>query len=51
MYMDNHLQMLDYLFKWLGLKLDFMLKRGMTLADFEEIRTAGLLFITDKTPA
>lgn len=50
-YMDSHLSMLDYLFKWLGLKLDFMLKRGVTPADFEELRASCLLFITDKTPA
>jgi len=42
--------MLDFLFKWLALKADFMLKRGITLPDFEEMRSTGLQFINDKTP-
>ena len=49
-YIENSLQMLDFLFKWLALKADFMLKRGVTLPDFEELRAVGLQFISEKTP-
>jgi hypothetical protein len=41
--------MLDFLFKWLAVKSDFMVKRGAQFSEFEELRNTALAFITDKT--
>lgn len=45
------MKMLEYLYKWLGLKSEFMFKRGVTMTDFEELRTIGLQFINNRTTA
>ena len=50
-YIENHMKMLEYLYKWLGLKCEFMFKRGVTMSDFEELRTIGLQFINNRTTA
>ena len=41
--------MLDIVFKWLAVKSDFMLKRGVAFSDFEDLRSTGLQFINDQT--
>jgi len=48
-YLDSHIELLNFLFKWLALKCDYILKRGVVFSDFEELRSVGLLFINDKT--
>jgi len=41
-YIENHVEMLDFLFKWLAVKSDFLLKRGVVFSDFEDLRSLGL---------
>jgi hypothetical protein len=47
-YLDSHIELLNFLFKWLALKCDYLLK-NVVFSDFEELRSVGLLFINDKT--
>lgn len=48
-FMANHLELLDFIFKWIGQKSEFMIKRGALLSEFEELRSIGLSFINEKT--
>lgn len=48
-YFDNYIEKLDFLFKWLAVKSDYFFKRGISFAEFEELRCTGLQLINDKT--
>ena len=45
---DSCVSLLDFVFKWVLIKADFLLKRGIVFSDFEELRSAGLQFIHDR---
>jgi hypothetical protein len=45
---DNCLTLLDFAFKWVSLKADYMLKRGLVFSDFEDLRSAGFQFMHDR---
>ena len=39
---DNCVALLEFVFKWVSVKADFLIKKGVALSDFEELRSAGL---------
>lgn len=41
--------LIEFIFKWVGSKSDFMFKKGANSADFEDLRSAGLSFLNDIT--
>jgi hypothetical protein len=47
--LENTVDLLDFLFKWVAIKSEFMLKKGVSFSDFEELRSVGLQFVQDRT--
>lgn len=39
---DSCVALLEFIFKWVSVKADFLIKKGVALSDFEELRSAGL---------
>jgi len=39
---DYCVSLIDFVFKWVLIKADYLLKRGAVFSDFEELRSAGL---------
>ena len=48
-FIPNSIELLDFIFKWIGTKSEFLIKRGALLSEFEELRSIGLKFITERT--
>ena len=46
---DSNVYLLEFVFKWVIAKVDFLLKKGVAVSDFEELRSAGLQFINEHT--
>jgi hypothetical protein len=43
--------LLEFVFKWAISKFDYLLQRGVTVNDFEDLRSAGVQFINEHTDA
>ena len=48
---DSNVYLLEFVFKWAISKFDYLLQRGVTVNDFEDLRSAGVQFINDHTDA
>ena len=46
---DSNVYLLEFVFKWAISKFDYLIQRGVTVNDFEDMRSAGVQFINEHT--